>query len=164
MSKMYINGKTKDSELRKKLENLYNSEVPYAVVGDAGIYLHLDKEPKNNIVEILAKEEKYIEGTTLINKEELKEFSAHYNSIIDTAENITLNDLNIKTASIPYLVSDNLTRELDINPVIELAKEDKFNRETVEEIRSLFKATDSYEKNWPDFLQLLYDFAPNFIQ
>lgn len=161
MSKIHTNGKIKDYDLKKGLGNLSNSEVPYAVVGNAGIYLHLDTEPKNNIVEVVAKE--YIKDTKLIEKKELKELSAHYGSIIESAENIKLDDFNIKTASIPYLVSDNLIRGLEKSSLVELAKEGKFDREIVEEVRSLFKATEAYEKNWPYLLQFLYDFAPNFV-
>ncbi len=155
------------------LYNLYEDDFKrYAIIGDSGFYLRIWNELENfpylHSEKILDSKLEMvtgrpITGIKIIERNDLGSLAQHYDSIIETAEELSVDGIAIRVASIPYLVADNCARNKLWKPVIELVRCGKINKDLSEEIRSILKATDLYDKHWPDFLQLLYDFSPNFL-
>ena len=143
----------------KDLEILSSTGTRYAVVGSAGIYMHLGA--KKGTLEIAA--ESPVGDVKTVDKKDLGELEPHYESILDTAEEVPMNGATYKVASLPYLIAVNRARKQLPTPLIDLAKSGKVDKALAEEIRCMLKATKQ-EDEWDFILQLLYDFAPNFLQ
>jgi len=143
----------------KDLEILSKTNEPYVIVGSAGIYMHLGQD--KGTLEILA--DQNIGGIKRVKKTELHRLAKHYDAIKNTAEDINIKGKNYKVASLPYLIAVNRERKHLPTALIELAKSGKVDRALAEDIRCMLKVTDQKEE-WTDFLQLLYDFAPNLLE
>jgi len=162
--KIYIPEKhiTKDmGEIPEEVvKSLSETRVPYAVIGHAGFYFHLN-ERKGSLVEVVANAK--IPGTTLIDRDDMGPLAKHYEAIIDTAEEVPVGKYTLKVASISYLVADNRIRNLTQLPFIAFAKSGRIDRALTEDVRCMYKALGLKEEHWPDFLQFLYDFAPRCL-
>ena len=143
----------------KDLEILSNTETRYAIVGSTGIYMHLGA--KKGTLEIAA--ESPVGDVKIVDKKDLGELAPHYASIISTAEEVHVDGEKYTVASLPYLIAVNRARKQLPTALIELAKSGKVDKALAEEIRCMLKATKQ-EDEWDFILQLLYDFAPNFLQ
>jgi hypothetical protein len=141
-----------------ELEILSKTEEPYVIVGSAGIYMHLNQE--KGTLEILANDN--IGGIKRVKRIDLGGLAKHYDAIRDTAEDVNINGNSYKVASLPYLVALNRARKQLPTALIELARSGKVDKTLAEDVRCMLKITDQKEE-WTDFLQLLYDFAPNLL-
>lgn len=143
----------------KQLETLSNTGTKYAIVGDAGIWLRLGK--KQGSLEILASEP--VDGIQTLKQDELGPLERHYQPIIDTAEEVKVEGYKLMVATVPYLIAESIARKKFPFALIELAQSGKIDKQVTEDVRGLLKATELREE-WADFLQLLYDFAPNVLR
>ena len=142
-----------------QLELLSNAKARYAIVGDAGIQLRLGKN--EGALEILANES--VDGIRILKQGELGPLEIHYQPIIDTAEEVTVGGYKLRVATVPYLIAESIARKKFPFALIKLAESGKIDRQVAEDVRGLLKATGLREE-WTEFLQLLYDFAPNALR
>lgn len=143
----------------KDLEILSSTETRYAVVGSAGIYMHLGD--KKGTLEVAA--DSPIGGVKTVDEKDLGKLTVHYDSIISNAEEVQVGGEKYKVASLPYLIAINRARKQLPTALVALAKSGKVDKALAEEIRCMLKATKQ-EDEWDFILQLLYDFAPNFLR
>lgn len=142
------------------VERVSKAKVPYAIIGHAGFYFHLN-ERKGGLVEVVAGEP--VPGTTLVARADMGLLAKHYEAIIETAEEVPVGDCTVNVASISYLVADNRARKLLSHAMVTFTRSGRINRKLCEDVRSILKATDMREE-WEFFWQMLYDFAPNALE
>ncbi|MBW3002804.1 hypothetical protein KY338_06610 [Candidatus Woesearchaeota archaeon] len=142
------------------VERISKTAVPYAVIGNAGFYFHLN-ERKGGIVEVVAGEP--VPGATLVTRVEMGLLGMHYEAIIETAEEVPVGEHKVKVASISYLVADNRARKLLPTAMTDFIRCGKIDRKIAEDVRCMLKATDMQDE-WEFFWQMMYDFAPNVLE
>lgn len=142
------------------VESLSKAKAPYAVIGNAGFYFHMN-ERKGSLVEVVAGEP--VPGATLVTRAEMGPLDKHYKAIIATAEEVPVGKYTVKVASVPYLIADNRARKLLTRAIVDFVSSGRITREVSEDVRSILKAADMREE-WEFFWQMMYDFAPNVLE